>query len=223
MPLFITANLGRHVDVAEFLANVRAIDEEAGRGAVIGFQEIDENDTPNEHAGLRAILGAFFAFAGWATRVPIAFGERWSKRREDVVRAARGLARLSPVRMITEVLLEHDSGAQLVVLDVHFPRKDPRLFSRWRSVRAKLRRRIRYWHQLGFTVVWMGDANRVHLEPMHPDERVLAHHGLDGIRCVEHPGGVQLRVVETGSIDLTIDGHDAQWARVELHTPKERR
>lgn len=223
MPLFITGNLGRHVDVAEFLANVRAIDEEAGRGTVIGFQEIDEADTPNEHAGLRAVLGAFFAFAGWLTRVPIAYGDRWSARRETVTKAARGLARLSPARVITEALLEHANGALLVVLNLHFPRKDPRLLGRWRSVEARLRKRIAYWHARGVTVVWMADANRVRLAPLHKLERTLAHHGLDWIRCIEHPDGVQLEVVDTGSIDLTIDGHDAQWARVKMHLPKESR
>lgn len=219
MPLFITANLGRHVDVQEFLTNVRAIDDEAGRGTVIGFQEIDEADTPNEHAGLRQVLGEAFGFAGWPTRVPIAYGDRWRKVREDVVKASRGLVRLSPARVITEVVLEHADGSVLVFLDVHFPRKDPRLFSRWRSVRAKLRARIAYWHERGFTVVWTGDANRVHLERLHPGERTLAHHGLDWIRCVEHPAGAQVHVVDSGSIDLTIDGHDAQWVRVALHTP----
>lgn len=222
MPLFVTANLGRHVDTAEFLANVRAIDEEAGRGTVIGFQEIDEDDTPNEHRGLRVVLDGF-AFAGWDTRVPIAYGDLWSKRREDVVKAARGLVRLSPARVITETELVHGSGVEVVFLDVHFPRKDPRLFTRWRSVQAKVRRRLARHYRRGKTSVWFTDANRVHLEQMHPAERTLAHHGLDWIRAVEHPDGARLRVTDTGSIPLTIDGHDAQWARVEMHTSKETR
>ena len=54
------------------------------------------------------------------------------------------------------------------------------------------------------------------------DEQTLAHHGLDWIKCVQAPGGTQLKVTETGSIDLTIDGHDAQWARVELYRPEEK-
>lgn len=220
MPLLVTANLGRHVNTAEFLANVRAIDEEAGRGTVIGFQEIDEDDTPHEHHGLRVTLDDF-DFAGWDTRVPIAFGDRWSNAGETVVKAARGLARLSPARVITEVELEHDSGLVMVAINVHFPRNDPRLLSRWFSVEAQVKRRLRYHYSRGVTAVWTTDANRVHLPQLHPAERTLAHHGLDWIRCVEHPGGVRLRVADTGSIPLTIDGHDAQWARVEMFTPKE--
>lgn len=220
MPLFVTANLGRHVSTAEFLENVRRLDEHAGRGTVIGFQEIDEDDTPNEHHGLRVTLRDF-AFAGWDTRVPIAFGDRWSAAQETVVKASRGLARLSPARVITEVELKHDSGLIVVALNVHFPRNDSRLLSRWFSVEAKVKRRLRRHYRRGVTVVWTTDANRVRLPQLHPAERTLAHHGLDWIRCVEHPDGVRLRVIDTGSIPLTIDGHDAQWARVEILTRKE--
>lgn len=218
MPLFVSANLGRHVNTAEFLANVRRIDDEAGRGAVIGFQEIDEDDTPNEHHGLRAVLDDF-AFAGWDTRVPIAFGDKWSKAREGVVQAAPGLARLSPARVITETLLEHDNGAEVAFLNLHFPRNDPRLLSRWFSVERKLQARLGWWHDRGITTAWTTDANRVRLPAMHPAERTLAHKGLDWIRCVEHPDGAQFDVVDTGVIALTIDGHDAPWARVEINNP----
>jgi hypothetical protein len=220
VPLFVTANLGRHVNTAEFLRNVEGIDEESGRGTVIGFQEIDEDDTPNEHRGLRVTLRDF-SFAGWDTRVPIAYGNLWSSRREAVVKAARGLARLSPARVITETIMVHKSGAEVAFLNVHFPRKDRRLLSRWLSVEARLKRCLRGHYASGRTSIWTADANRVHLPQLHPAERTLTHHGLDWIRCVEHPGGVRLRVTDTGSIPLTIDGHDAQWARVEMHTPKE--
>lgn len=222
MPLFVTANLGRHVSTAEFLENVRRLDEHAGRGTVIGFQEIDEDDTPNEHHGLRVTLRDF-AFAGWDTRVPIAYGDLWTKTSESVVKAAPGLARLSPARVITAVDLEHRGGADISFLDVHFPRKDPRLLSRWVSVEAQLCRELRRRYAAGRTSVWFADANRVHLPQLHPAERTLAHHGLDWIRCVEHPDGPRLRVTDTGSIPLTIDGHDAQWARVEILTPQEHR
>jgi hypothetical protein len=223
MPLFVSANLGRHVDTAEFLRNVRALDDEAGRGTVIGFQEIDEADTPNEHAGLRKVLGDDFDFAGRDTRVPIAFGDKWSKVQEDVIKAAHGLARLSPARVITETLLEHDNGCTLAVLDLHFPRNDPRLLTRWVSVERKLEQRLDWWNHRGISAVWTADANRVHLAPMHPDEVTLVHHGLDWIRAVEHPDGAQLHVEDTGLINLTIDGHDAPWVRLSLTHPKEHR
>lgn len=222
MPLFVSANLGRHVDTAEFLANVRRIDDEAGRGAVIGFQEIDEADTPNEHAGLRKVLDGF-DFAGWETREPIAFGDRWQIRRHDVTKGAPGLARLSPARTITEALAVHHSGAELVFLGLHYPRNDPRLRVRWSDLRTRHKERIDYHHALRRTVVWFSDVNRVRFTPLHPAERTLAHKGLDWIRVVEHPDGAQVDVEDTGLINLTIDGHDAPWARVSLHHPKEKR
>lgn len=223
MALLVTANLGRGVDTGEFLRNVRAIDSETGAGTIIGFQEIDEDDAPDEHAGLRTILGRAFGFVGFDTRVPIAYGPRWAVRRDRTIRASRGLARLSPARVITEAVLVHDDGAEIVVLNVHFPRRDVRLLSRWRSVETKLRRRIRHHHRRGRTVVPLGDFNRARLGALHPAERVLAHDDLDWIRVVEHPAGARLRRVDTGTVDLTIDGHDALWARVDLHTPKEHR
>jgi len=223
MVLLITANLGRGVTRGTFLRNVRAIDDEAGRGTIIGFQEIDEDDTPPEHRGLRRVLGDDFTFAGWDTREPIALGDRWNKRQEDVTRGATGLARLSPARTITEAVVVHESGAELAALNLHYPRNIPALASRWQVLRAAHRDRVAHHYAAGRTVVWFADVNRVRFAPLMQRERTLAHRGLDWIRCVEHPNGVQLRVVETGSIDLTIDGHDAQWARVALHAPKERR
>ncbi|GAW50628.1 MULTISPECIES: hypothetical protein [unclassified Nocardioides] len=226
MSVFITANLGRHVDTAEFLANVRVIDDEAGRGTVIGFQEIDEADTPNEHHGLRRVLEDF-TWAGWQTREPIGFGDRWKIQRDEVVKAATGLkvgrVGLSPARTITDAVATHTSGAELAFLDVHYPRNDPRLLSRWRDVRQAHADRIAHHHAEGRTVVWFSDVNRRSFMPLHRAERTLAHHGLDWVRCVEHPDGAQIEVLARGSIDLTIDGHDAQWARVRLTNPKEHR
>ncbi|MBB3041036.1 endonuclease/exonuclease/phosphatase family protein [Nocardioides soli] len=223
MALLVTANLGRGADTAEFLRNVRAIDAEAGSGAVIGFQEIDEDDRPDEHGALRHVLGRAFSFTNWHTRVPIGYGRRWKRKRSQAISASAGLFRLSPARVISEAVLVHDRGLELVVLNVHFPRNDPRLLSRWRSVDAKLRKRIAHWHARGRTVVWLGDANRGRLGPMHPLEQTLAHDGLDWIRVIKHPAGAQVRRTDTGTVDLTIDGHDALWARVDLHTPKEHR
>ena len=218
MALFVTANLGRHVDTREFLANVRAIDDETGAGAVIGFQEIDEADTPNEHHGLRQVLDGY-SWAGWSTREPLALGGRWTVHRDDVRKGAPGLERLSPARTITEADARHASGAELTFLDLHYPRNDPRLLSRWNQLRAAHQDRVLASIARGRTVVWFSDVNRVRFPKFHPAERTLAHHGLDWIRCVEHPAGAQVHVVDSGSIDLTIDGHDAQWVRVALHTP----
>ncbi|GAW54758.1 hypothetical protein [Nocardioides sp. PD653] len=224
MVLLVTANLGRHVNTAEFLRNVRAIDDEAGRGTVIGFQEIDEADTPNEHHGLRRVLNGF-TWAGWDTREPIAFGDRWKIEHDEVVKAAAGLkigrVGLSPARTITDTVATHASGAELAFLDVHYPRNDPRLLSRWRDVRRAHVDRIDYHQAQGCSAVWFSDVNRRSFPLLHPAERTLAHHGLDWIRFVPHPDGAQLRVEDTGSIDLTIDGHEAQWARVSLTHPKE--
>jgi hypothetical protein len=222
MPLLISANLGRHVDTAEFLANVRRLDDEAGTGTVIGFQEIDELDTPNEHHGLRTVLDGF-DFAGRDTREPIALGPRWTKHHDNVTKGAPGLARLSPARTITETLAVHHSGAELVFLNLHYPRNDPALLERWQQLRAAHRERINRHHAEGRTVVWFSDVNRTRFTPLHPAERTLAHKGLDWIRCVEHPKSAQLNVVDHGLIPLSIDGHDAPWVRVELHTPNEHR
>lgn len=217
MPSFFTANFGRHVGTPEFLHNLRKVDDEAGAGAVIFTQEIDEADTPNEHQGMRLVLGDDFSFAGWKTHEPIAFGAAWEVLEERVVKGASGLARLSPARTITEAIARYGK-TEIVALGMHYPRNDPRLLSRWQQLREAHHDLIAHHHDKGRTVVWGSDVNRSQFTLLHRDEYTLARQGLDWIRCIEAPSAHNLIEPRgTGVVNLTIDGHNAPWAKVRFH------
>jgi len=216
----LTANLGRGVTEAELTANVHRLRHSK---AVKGFQEIDEADRPEEHAVLAREIPP-----GWAafdTRVPINVPPPWRIVRTRITRACDGLPHFTPHRLITQALIEllddDHVTPRLVVVNLHFPRRAPQTLTRRRSCRRALRAVITYWHGLGYTVVWMGDTNQVRMRKMHDLEQPVVDAGLDHIRVVPHPDGVQVEVLRTGSVDLTIDGHDAHYARLRLTTPKE--
>jgi len=217
----LTANLGRGVTEAELTANVHKLRHSK---AVKGFQEIDEADRPEEHAVLARELPP-----GWAafdTRVPINVPPPWRIVRTRITKACDGLAHFTPHRVITQALIEllddnQSVTPRLVVVNLHFPRRSLQTLTRRRKCRRALRAVIAYWHGLGVTVVWMGDTNQVRMRKMHDLEQSVVDAGLDHIRVVPHPEGVQVEVLRKGSVDLTIDGHDAHYARLRLTTPKE--
>jgi hypothetical protein len=222
MAAIITGNFGRHVSTAEFLANVRDVDDELGLGAVLNLQEVDEDDTPNEHHGFHHEM-LELDWAGWETREPIGFGKNWTIEDQQVTKGSPGVRRLSPARTITEAVAKHKSGLLVAFLNTHYPRNSPELLDEWKQLRQVHVQRTEHYFERGITSVSSTDANRVSFMPLHHGDRILAHRGLDWIRCTEHPDGTQLEVIKRFSIDLTIDGHDAQGALVELHNPKEHR
>ena len=215
----LTANLGRGVSERELTANVKALGH---RWAVKGFQEIDEDDGPEEHAVLARELEP-----GWAafdTRVPINVPPPWRIVRVRITKACEGLAHFTPPRVITQALIERLGGPwapRLVIVNTHFPRRALRTATRRRQCRSALREVIAYWHARGYTVVWMADTNTVQMRPMHELEQPIVDAGLDHIRVVPHPDGVQVGVLRNGLVDLTIDGHDAHLAQLRLTQPEE--
>ena len=213
----LTANLGRGVTEGELVANVRALGH---RWAVKGFQEIDEDDDPEEHAVLAREMQP-----GWAafdTRVPISVPPPWRIVRVRITKACDGLAHVTPLRVITQALIEQlgvPGPPRLVIVNTHFPRRTLRTVTRRRACRRALREVIAYWHDRGYTAIWMGDTNTVQMRPMHELEQPIVDAGLDHIRVIPHPNGVQVEVLTTRDIDLTIDGHDAHLARLRLTPP----
>lgn len=215
MPTFIQANLGRHVTAGEFIANVRWLAGKATPGTVLSFNEIDEADTPNEHRDLaRHLLGV--DWSGWHSREPVGFGSAWEVVSSTVLPGCPGLVRLSPARTITRTEARHN-GVPVVHLALHYPRRHPLLASRWKQLRRVHAELVHDEVAQGNTVVWSADVNRLDFVPLHPKERTIARKGLDVIRVIEAPGGAQVEVTASGVHQLSIDGHDAPWARVKLH------
>lgn len=226
-----TANLGRGVGTPEFVANVRRLKDRIPNPAVIGFQEIDEADTPNEHAVLRDVFPGR-TWAGWATdegvpvRCPIGVPHLW----EIVPGTARvssgsgGVAHLTPPRKVVEAVIHPDGQPDLTVavLNWHSPRNDHRLDDERRDTIAKVVERLDALKVDGRDVLATTDANDLALLQHWPGlratgVRILAHAGLDYVLHLPAPAnGLAVEKVKQGSVDLTIDGHNAHWATVRL-------
>lgn len=222
--IITSANLGRGVSAAEFTANARRLRAEHPHGGV-GFQEIDEADTPDEHKIAADTWPDDREWCGFNTRVPILAPRAWTIVHQGRTHASDGLKRQSPPRVIVEAVLRHQHSntlPPLVWLNCHAPRRHPLLVTRRRAFRRALRKRIAHWHRHGYSVVVTIDSNGIPMR-LHRDQVVLHRVGIDWIVFVPHPNGVQLDVRERGVIDLTIDGHNAPYVRVAADPPNQRK
>jgi len=119
----VTANIGRGVSTDVAHANIHRV-AESFPGAFVGFQEIDEADSPDEAAlvktrfptvddamppGLQDVLASAgegtYAFAGfrgpgWKRATPIAVPTTWDILRHSVRKSSDGLAHVTPNRVI---------------------------------------------------------------------------------------------------------------------------
>lgn len=226
MAVLVTANLGRHVGVEEFRRNAQKVKNRFRDRAIIGFQEIDEADTPDEHRIIKDMFGKEVAWAGWETHVPIVVPQPYRMIHEKAIPVAAGLDKQSPARQVVEAVIEHPARPRLdpvVVLDLHFPRKHPALTSRRADALEGLTERVDFWQERGRTVLVVSDTNGMGLSKIHKRFRRIGGEGIDWIGLVEHPKGTQVIPQETGSIDLTIDGHNAWWVKFSMQAPPKAR
>lgn len=218
----LTANFGRGVSAAEFRANVLRVLAADDR-AVLCVQELDETDKPNEHAILAAAIDGKDHRIGWATYEPIVVPWALKVRDWRVTFACKGLAGYTPNRHIVEALVSdpaHPEVPPVAVLNQHPPINRKATASRRRQQRRIHKRRIRYWLRRGHTVVSVGDLNDPAYPRMHRREQTAVHAGLDYIRYVTAKKGAQVEVKATGTVPMTIDAHNAHWARLRLTPPK---
>lgn len=222
MAVIVSANFGRGVHGPEFRRNVQAVKSRFRDRAIIGCQEIDEADEPDEHEIVKQIFGPRVDFAGWKTHVPIVVPRPFDLKRQIVTPVAAGLERQSPARQVVEAEIVHSTRKNLdpvVHLNVHFPRRSPKLASRRKDTLEGLEARVNYWWERKRTIFITSDTNGVSLSKVHPRFKRIGGSGIDWIGLIEHPKGTQVEVQETGIVDLTIDGHNAHWVQVALHNP----
>ena len=210
----VTANLGRGVPTREFKANVDRIKNQTpGRHRFFGFQEIDEADVPEELDYLRKIFGNTHRFVGVNTRVPILVPHSFKISRRIITPASDGVKGLSPQRHVVQALVhpEEHRAAKLLATNTHFGRNIAPLAASRESAEHVLRARLRTKH-----AGWMtGDLNSSHYPRLAPREIRFVSKRLDYIRGYERKG-VSMKLLDSGTINLTIDGHDAHWARVRI-------
>lgn len=220
-----TVNLGRGASTARFTSLFRTLLRHL-TGAVVCFQEIDEDDLPPERRIIGRLMRAAWWFAGRRTKVMIAIPRTWVRVDGRVTWASAGIRRVSPARPIVTIIARHRIRRSLppvAFVDVHFPYVNPR-HDRTQQVAAR-----RAWHEvyehlvvevdrlanLGHTVVICSDTNNPHTPAPHPRAQLVAGAGgIDKVWIVE--GSVAVDVVATDSVWIGLDGHRAHIARLEL-------
>ena len=94
------ANLGRGVTVDVFRRELRRVLDAAGSRAVIGLQEIDEADRPDELDILLDLSRRTHTIVGAGTSVPILIPRHLQILDERQTRACWGLAGFTPTRTL---------------------------------------------------------------------------------------------------------------------------
>lgn len=143
----VTANIGRGVSTEVAHANIHRI-AESFPGAFVGFQEIDEADSPDEaalvaarfptaddatrpelHDALASAGQATYAFAGfrgpgWKRATPIAVPTTWDILRQSVKKSSDGLAHVTPNRVIVSARcrpVDDPEFPPVMFLNGHYP------------------------------------------------------------------------------------------------------
>lgn len=227
----VTANIGRGEDKAKCEDNLRRI-RRTFPGALIGFQEIDEADGPDEHAILRSVFHDY-TFAGWGTFEPIAVPPGWHIRRERVDKACDGLARATPTRWVVQALIVPEDGSLPPLVDENGHYNLPRLDGvgrrgdgqrRWNDCQSEWTVRTGHWHVRGLTVLTQRDTNHHGVMPkLHADEeQLLDPTAIDKVSVIPAAASsdlaVHVKVVGRRSANLNIDGHNAEGVDLELTT-----
>lgn len=211
-----SANLGRGVGAKKFRQTIRGLVNQMEGNAehwVIGLQEIDEADAPEE----RKILQEMFPDANWVgrnTKVPIMTSPGVKVLHRKVTRASPGLPKMSPARVVTEGIFEV-GGVRFGMVNTHFPRWTKRLRSRWWMVWAVVKARVRWLMRSGDVFLTM-DANRRNLRRVNRRERRLIAVRLDYIsRFKRAKDRWKWSVVWREVFSMKIDGHDAPIVVIE--------
>lgn len=223
------ANFGRHVSPHEFKQNVIDVLDPMGDHAVLGISELDEYDRPDEHGITDDLLEPGTTKVGWGTFEPILISPGLKVTRKHVWPACEGVAHQTPNRTWVEARfrwMQNLAIPPIVVLNSHAPRNVrpgqakadvvQLVQERRADCREVHEERLDFWWEHDVTTIWTGDMNDESYPRLHKQERTAVHAGLDYIRYVEHPLGAQLELLKTGMIDLTIDGHNAHWARFRV-------
>lgn len=222
----VTANIGRGVPPAVRRDNIVRV-RHGFPGAIIGWQEIDEADTGDEHAMLAKTFGPdHYRNVGFEHAVPISVPAPWEVIDADVTEACKFLPHATPNRYIVSALSKHPDLAEPVVfMDGHYPLA--RLggkegAARWADTQRAWVVKAAEWHRAGHTIFTTRDTNRLHNMPkVHQLERQLLPNAIARVSVI--PGSVS--VVRRGTprhVNLTIDGHDAKGVDLVLSVKKEK-
>lgn len=206
------ANLGRGVSTDEFRRNLRRVLNAGGPRAVFCFQEIDEADGPEEMDILSELTDHTHHIFGMGTAVPILVPHHLTANTWRVSPACKGLAKYTPNRVVTEVVISIGENLRPTILNTHLPLNRPATFTRRREVRKTLRRRASARQATGG--IWVADTNtHIGWPRIAKGERSVINAGIDKAKAWAPPGR-KVVVTARRTVNLTIDGHNAHGARI---------
>lgn len=215
------ANLGRGVPITEYRRNLRAVLAAAGPRALIGWQEIDEADLPNEMDDLIRLTQHTHKIVGTETTSPIAVPLHLPIIEQQITPACKGLALFTIPRPIVEVVVEVGPNLTFAALDLHVPIDRPETQGLRADAVAKLQERAAARKAQGHAGVWISDTNhRTGWPRIVHGERTVTDAGIDKAKAWASPGR-RVVVTDRQTVPLTIDGHDAHGARVMVE-PRDR-
>lgn len=214
-----TANAGRGVTWEKFKQNIdKIIAETPGTHRFFNWQEIGEADFDGkrELEYIQDKLTKTHRFAGLQTHVPIAIPRTFRVKNRSVVVASEGVDHLSPRRHVVRAVVSPVDHPQALVhsTNTHFARDAPPLALARAQADEVLRERLTI-----DVAGWLtADLNSSLYSKLGKNEMRLVNARLDVIRAYERDG-VTFELLKTGSINMSIDGHNAHWARVKITWP----
>lgn len=229
------ANVGRGANKAKFRRSIAKIKRAAGPRAVIGLQEIDEADVPNEMDDILWMFRWTHKVVGEKLAVPILVPKRFDTFGHQVRLGSPGLAKFTPYRPINRVGVELPlSRAERTKLgadelaayfyNFHIPISRPETQDRRAEMIEKVQEWTREDKRDGHNGAWLADTNwrRARdgaLPRIVPGEKqvlggaVGTHAEIDVAKAwAGADTGLRVVVRNRRHVDLTIDGHNGHGA-----------
>ncbi|MEV8378918.1 hypothetical protein AB0P21_39640 [Kribbella sp. NPDC056861] len=227
----VTANIGRR-NLGNREAAIRDVRNNSdSERPLVGWQEINEGDTGepamiNQHFG-----GAYnnaFLNDGQSYRVPISVPAPWV-----VVNAVNTFVHgvvpnVSPPRWINEVTIQHNANPTLkfAILNTHYlagayngeQSAANRVY--WDQHKTIHRQRVMNYHNRGTAVFWTADTNNPNFDAAtgQPNEGKAFPNGIDRVDWLPGNGSVQIQLLNTKLVPMSVDDHSARVAIFRVRT-----
>jgi hypothetical protein len=221
----ITANIGRK-NLSARQAAIQAVRNGDGDNRpFVGWQEISEGDSGEEAMISQSFGSAYnnlFLNDPQSFRVPISVPAPWTVVNYNQVFVHGVIPEESPPRWINEVAVQHSSNAALkfVLINTHYMHdayngtNNPNLRQYWDLHKKTHRERVMNYHDRGTAVIWTADTNNPNYDQAtgQAGEGKVFANGIDRIDWLPGDGTVQLQLLNSGIIPLSVDSHDAHVA-----------